>query len=78
VQNYSQNCNNNDNENNEDDHNNNKHEFNYDILIVNHIEKNNFDLSEKKKQIKNGVEEILKKYTKIMDTFYDVINVIQK
>lgn len=77
MQNYSD-SNNNNNLNNQGEEVNARHDINCEILHVNQIEKNNFDLTDKNKKLKNEVEEILKKYNKIMDVFYDVVNVIQK
>lgn len=73
IQNYSDS-----NKNNNDEENNIRQDVNSNSILVNQIEKNNFDLTESSKKLKNEVEEILKKYNKIMDTFYDVVNVMQK
>jgi hypothetical protein len=74
VQNYSDNNNNK----NDEDNNYTRLDINWDNLLTNQTEKNNFDLTDKNKKLKNEVEEILKNYSKIMEVFYDVVNVIQK
>ena len=74
MQNYSDNNNNK----NDEDNNYTRLDINWDNLLTNQTEKNNFDLTDKNKKLKNEVEEILKNYSKIMEVFYDVVNVIQK
>jgi len=47
-------------------------------FITFQTERNKFDLAENPKKIKCEIDQILQKYNKIMDIFYEVLKVIDK